>query len=232
MFHTEELQKIINQLQHAQVDGIGYFDTLLLILKLIVLCAKPVLFVICLILSLIWIPKWISYKLTPTPDNMKRYYCYFILKRKGEKYRLERKDPILQLNTIKNTDDYLKLLQKRGFLRYKITCGFSVIVLLLISPFLFTETMRFPVYVFMVVMVCILSYVYVIYHYEFELKGWEDIAKEDKLSETKDQFAEKVIKTFEEIDPNQLKDMSKKEIARILGIRVNDPYYKILISRE
>ena len=163
---------------------------------------------------------------------MKRYNCYFILKRKGEKYRLERKDPILQLNTIKNTDDYLKLLQKRGFLRYKITCGFSVIVLLLISPFLFTETMRFPVYVFMVVMVCILSYVYVIYHYEFELKGWEDIAKEDKLSETKDQFAEKVIKAFEEIDPNQLKDMSKKEIARILSIRVNDPYYQILISRE
>ena len=50
MFHTEELQKIIDQLQHAQVDGIGYFDTLLLILKLIALCAKPILFVICLIL--------------------------------------------------------------------------------------------------------------------------------------------------------------------------------------
>lgn len=231
MFHTEELQQIIDQLQHAQVDGIGYFDTLLLILKLIVLCAKPVLFVICLILSLIWIPKWISYKLTPTPDNMKRYYCYFILKCKDGKYRLRRTDPI-QFNTIKNTGDYLKLLQKRGFLRYKITCGFSVIVLLLISPFLFTETMRFPVCVFMIVMGCILSYVYVIYHYEFELKGWEDIAKEDKLSETKDQFAEKVIKAFEEIDPNQLKDMSKKEIARILSIRVNDPYYQILISRE
>lgn len=57
MFHTEELQKIIDQLQHAQVDGIGYFDTLLLILKLIALCAKPILFVICLILILIWIPK-------------------------------------------------------------------------------------------------------------------------------------------------------------------------------
>ena len=79
MFHTDELQKIIDQLQHAQVDGIGYFDTLLLILKLIALCAKPILFVICLILILIWIPKWSSYKLTPTPDNMKRYNCYFIL---------------------------------------------------------------------------------------------------------------------------------------------------------
>ena len=123
MFHTEELQKIIDQLQHAQVDGIGYFDTLLLILRLIALCAKPILFVICLILILIWIPKWISYKLTPTPDNMKRYNCYFILKCKNGKYRLQRDSP-LQFNTIKYTSDYLKLLCKRGFLRYKITCVF------------------------------------------------------------------------------------------------------------
>lgn len=231
MFHTEELQKIIDQLQHAQVDGTGYFDTLLLILKLIALCAKPILFVICLILILIWIPKWISYKLTPTPDNMKRYNCYFILKCKNGKYRLQRDSP-LQFNTIKYTSDYLKLLCKRGFLRYKITCVFSVIVSLLISPFFFSEIMRFPAYAFMIVMGSVLLYVYVVYDYESELKGWEDIAKEDKLSETKDQFAEKVIKAFEEIDANQLKDMSKKEIARILGIRVNDPYYKILISRE
>ena len=232
MFHTEELQKIIDQLQHAQVDGIGYFDTLLLILKLIALCAKPVLFVICLILILIWIPKWISYKLTPTPDNMKRYYCNFILKSKDGKYRLRRTDSKLKFNTIKYTDDYQKLLHKRGFLRYKITCVFSVIVLLLISPFFFTETMRFPAYVFMIVIGIVLLYVYVVYNYEFELKCWEDIAKEDKLSETKNQFAEKVIKAFEEIDLNQLKDMSKKEIVRILSIKVNDPYYQILISRE
>lgn len=35
MFHTEELQQIIDQLQHAQGSGLGYFDTLLLIFKLI-----------------------------------------------------------------------------------------------------------------------------------------------------------------------------------------------------
>lgn len=150
-FTPKNCKKIIDQLQHAQVDGIGYFDTLLLILKLIALCAKPILFVICLILILIWIPKWISYKLTPTPDNMKRYNCYFILKCKNGKYRLQRDSP-LQFNTIKYTSDYLKLLCKRGFLRYKITCVFSVIVSLLISPFFFSEIMRFPAYAFMIVM--------------------------------------------------------------------------------
>jgi hypothetical protein len=38
MFQTDELVKIINQLQHA--DGMGYFETLGLILKLLGLCSR------------------------------------------------------------------------------------------------------------------------------------------------------------------------------------------------
>ena len=41
MFQTDELVKIINQLQHA--DGMGYFETLRLILKLLGLCVGPVM---------------------------------------------------------------------------------------------------------------------------------------------------------------------------------------------
>lgn len=42
MFQTDELVKIINQLQHA--DGMGYFETLGLILKLLGLCVGPVIY--------------------------------------------------------------------------------------------------------------------------------------------------------------------------------------------
>ena len=201
MFHTEELQQIIDQLQHAQGSGLGYFDTLLLIFKLIGLCAGPTLFVISLIVILVLGPKWISYKLTPVSDTMKLYDYHFVLKRKKDKDFLKPSD-------WEESRDYEKLLCKRGFLRYKITCGFSVIVLLLLSPFLFNDHTKvlFGIFTF-----C--------------------IAKENSVNKTeiRNQFCEKIQEAFKTIDTKKLKHMDKYEIEQIINAAVNDRYCKAVI---
>lgn len=52
MFHTEELKQVIDQLQSSHGASLGYFDTLLLITKLIGLCAGPILFVFAVLCSI------------------------------------------------------------------------------------------------------------------------------------------------------------------------------------
>ena len=221
MFHTEELQQIIDQLQHAQGSGLGYFDTLLLIFKLIGLCAGPTLFVISLIVILVWGPKWISYKLTPVPDTMKLYDYHFVLKRKKDTDFLKPFD-------YEESRDYEKLLCKRGFLRYKITCGFSVIVLLLLSPFLFNDHTKvlFGIFAFSIIVGLVLTFLCC-----NSCDDWSDIAKEDSVNKTeiRSQFCEKIQEAFTTIDPKKLKDIDNHEIEQTINAAVNDRYYKCVI---
>ena len=222
MFHTEELQQIIDQLQHAQGSGLGYFDTLLLIFKLIGLCAGPPLFVISLIVILVWGPKWISYKLTPVPDTMKLYDYHFVLKRKKDTDFLKPFD-------YEESRDYEKLLCKRGFLRYKITCGFSVIVLLLLSPFLFNDHTKvlFGIFAFSIIVGLVLTLFCC-----NSCDDWSDIAKEDSVNKTeiRSQFCEKIQEAFTTIDTKKLKDIDNHEIEQTINAAVNDRYYKCVIA--
>jgi hypothetical protein len=228
MFHTEELQQIIDQLQHAQGSGLGYFDTLLLIFKLIGLCAVPTLFVISLIVILVLGPKWISYKLTPVSDTMKLYDYYFVLKRKKDKYFLKPSD-------LEESRDYEKLLCKRGFLRYKITCGFSVIVLLLLSPFLFNDHTKvlFGIFTFCIIVGLVLTLFFC--NDSFGCDDWSDIAKENPVNkaEIRSQFREKIQEAFKTIDTKKLKDIDNHkinhEIEQTINATVNDRYYKAVI---
>lgn len=229
MFHTEELQQIIDQLQHAQGSGLGYFDTLLLIFKLIGLCAGPTLFVISLIVILVWGPKWISYKLTPVSDTMKLYDYHFVLKRKKDKYFLKPSD-------WEESCDYEELLCKRGFLRYKITCGFSVIVLLLLSPFLFNDHTKvlFGIFTFCIIVGLVLTLLCC--NDSFGCDNWSDIAKENPVNkaEIRSQFREKIQEAFTTIDTKKLKDIDNHEInheiEQTINATVNDRYYKAVIS--
>ena len=224
MFHTEELQQIIDQLQHAQGSGLGYFDTLLLIFKLIGLCAGPTLFVISLIVILVWGPKWISYKLTPVSDTMKLYDYHFVLKRKKDKYFLKPSD-------WEESRDYEKLLCKRGFLRYKITCGFSVIVLLLLSPFLFNDHTKvlFDIFTFSIIIGLVLTLFCC--NDSFGCDDWSDIAKKNPVNKAENsQFREKIQEAFKTIDTKKLKDIDNHEIEQTINATVNDRYYKAVIS--
>lgn len=228
MFHTEELQQIIDELQHAQGSGLGYFDTLLLIFKLIGLCAGPALFVISLIVILVWGPKWISYKLTPVSDTMKLYDYHFILKRKKDKYFLKPSD-------WEESRDYEKLLCKRGFLRHKITCGFSVIVLLLLSPFLFNDHTKvlFGIFTFSIIIGLVLTLLCC--NDSFGCDDWSDIAKENPVNkaEIRSQFREKIQEAFTTIDTKKLKDIDNHEInheiEQTINATVNDRYHKAVI---
>lgn len=224
MFHTEELQQIIDQLQHAQGSGLGYFDTLLLIFKLIGLCAGPTLFVISLIVILVLGPKWISYKLTPVSDTMKLYDYHFVLKRKKDKDFLKPSD-------WEESRDYEKLLCKRGFLRYKITCGFSVIVLLLLSPFLFNDHTKvlFGIFTFCIIVGLVLTLFFC--NDSFGCYDWSDIANENSVNKTeiRNQFCEKIQEAFKTIDTKKLKHMDKYEIEQIINAAVNDRYCKAVI---
>lgn len=226
MFQTEELQQIIDQLQHAQGSGLGYFDTLLLIFKLIGLCAGPILFVISLIVILVWGPKWISYKLTPVSDTMKLYDYHFSLKRKKDKYFLKPSD-------WEESRDYEKLLCKRGFLRYKITCGFSVIVLLLLSPFLFNDHTKdlFGIFTFSIIVGLVITLFCC--NDSFGCDDWSDIAtKENPVNkaEIRSQFCEKIQEAFTTIDTKKFKDIDNHEIEQTINATVNDRYYKAVIS--
>lgn len=65
MFHTEELKQVIDQLQSSNGASLGYFDTLLLITKLIGLCAGPILFVFAVFAVLYFVPKYLPQILIP-----------------------------------------------------------------------------------------------------------------------------------------------------------------------
>lgn len=225
MFHTEELKQVIDQLQSSHGASLGYFDTLLLITKLIGLCAGPILFVISLIVILVWGPKWISYKLTPVSDTMKLYDYHFILKRKKDKYFLKPSD-------WEESRDYEKLLCKRGFLRYKITCGFSVIVLLLLSPFLFNDHTKdlFGIFTFSIIVGLVITLLCC--NDSFGCDDWSDIAKENPVNkaEIRSQFCEKIQEAFKTIDAKKLKDIDNHEIEQTINATVNDRYYKTVIS--
>lgn len=74
MFHTEELKQVIDQLQSSHGASLGYFDTLLLITKLIGLCAGPILFVFAVFAVLYFVPKYLPQILIPLEKDMKPYY--------------------------------------------------------------------------------------------------------------------------------------------------------------
>lgn len=77
MFQTDELVKIINQLQHA--DGMGYFETLGLILKLLGLCVGPVMIIVAAIAIEYFLPKLVAKRFVSVPNDFKQYnifiYC-------------------------------------------------------------------------------------------------------------------------------------------------------------
>jgi hypothetical protein len=66
MFQTERLQQIIDQLRNA--EGMGYFDTLKLVLQLIGIFIGPVLILAVLIFIWIKLPRFLSVKMTRTED--------------------------------------------------------------------------------------------------------------------------------------------------------------------
>ena len=170
-------------------------------------------------------PKWISYKLTPVSDTMKLYDYHFVLKRKKDKYFLKPSD-------WEESRDYEKLLCKRGFLRYKITCGFSVIVLLLLSPFLFNDHTKvlFGIFTFSIIIGLVLTWFFC--NDMFGYDDWSDIAKENPVNkaEIRSQFREKIQEAFTTIDTKKLKDIDNHEIDQTINTTVNDRYYKAVIS--
>lgn len=66
MFQTEKLTQIIDQLRNA--EGMGYFDTLKLVLQLIGIFIGPVLVLAVLIFIWIKLPRFLSVKMTRTED--------------------------------------------------------------------------------------------------------------------------------------------------------------------
>ena len=66
MFQTEKLTQIIDQLRNT--EGMGYFDTLKLVLQLIGIFIGPVLILAVLIFIWIKLPRFLSVKMTRTED--------------------------------------------------------------------------------------------------------------------------------------------------------------------
>ena len=109
MFHTEELKQVIDQLQSSHGASLGYFDTLLLITKLIGLCAGPILFVFAVFAVLYFVPKYLPQILIPLEKDMKPYYflCSW-----GDQNLND-----LHFEGIRFTKKYKAILEKRGHLR-------------------------------------------------------------------------------------------------------------------
>lgn len=147
MFHTEELKQVIDQLQSSHGASLGYFDTLLLIAKLIGLCAGPILFVFAVFAVLYFVPKYLPQILIPLEKDMNPYYflCSWGYKNLND----------LHFEGIRFTKKYKAILEKRGHLRYQITTVLSLIACFLLSPFLFVSFGTMLTYI---TVVCIFLY--------------------------------------------------------------------------
>lgn len=222
MFQTEQLQKVIDQLQHT--DGLGYFDTLFLILKLIGLCAGPILLLLGVIVIAVFAPRWISYKLTPVLDGIKLYEYSFTYDKK--------KSSIEPLGCLISYE-YRMLLEKRGLICYKLYWIILPIALLLLSPFIFNEFTKWIFWIACFVPATKLIIIYV------GIKGlsdtdWSKIAKKNKVDEyevTKP-FCDNVIKVFATIDSDKLKEINSKELEQYLNAEVDDRYCNVFITEK
>ena len=222
MFQTEQLQKVIDQLQHT--DGLGYFDTLFLILKLIGLCAGPILLLLGVIVIAVFAPRWISYKLTPVLDGIKLYEYSFTYDKK--------KSNIEPLGCIISYE-YRMLLEKRGLICYKLYWIILPIALLLLSPFIFNEYTEWIFWIFCFIPAVILAIIYV------EIKGsrdsdWSILAKQNKIDkyEVTKPFCDNVIKAFTAMDSDKLKEINSKELEQYLNVEVDDRYCNVFITEK
>lgn len=222
MFQTEQLQKVIDQLQHT--DGLGYFDTLFLILKLIGLCAGPILLLLGVIVIAVFAPRWISYKLTPVLDGIKLYEYSFTYDKK--------KSSIEPLGCLISYE-YSMLLEKRGLICYKLYWIILPIALLLLSPFIFNEYTEWIFWIFCFIPAVILAIIYV------EIKAsrdsdWSILAKQNKIDkyEVTKPFCDNVIKVFATIDSDKLKEINSKELEQYLNAEVDDRYCNVFITEK
>ena len=210
MFQTEQLQKVIDQLQHT--DGLGYFDTLFLILKLIGLCAGPILLLLGVIVIAVFAPRWISYKLTPVLDGIKLYEYSFTYDKK------------------KRNIEPLGCLISYEYQLYWIILP---IVLLLLSPFIFNEFTEWIFWIFCFIPAVILAIIYT------EIKGlrdfdWSILAKQNKIDkyEVTKPFCDNIIKVFTAMDSDKLKEMTSKELEQYLNAEVDDRYCNVFITEK
>lgn len=127
MFQTEQLTQIINELQHA--EGKGYFETLSLIFKLIGLCIGPVLLIIASVFIMLWLPQFISVKMTPF-DNIPMVLSV----------RQNTKNQDWEIGYVMyEYQQYEDMSRKRARIRVSVQVVTGVIMFLLLSPFLFVN---------------------------------------------------------------------------------------------
>lgn len=128
MFQTEKLTQIIDQLRNT--EGIGYFDTLKLVLQLIGIFIGPVLILAVLIFIWIKLPRFLSVKMTRTEDIPVEIGIKQNPKKKSWKIKY----------VCWYGDAFKKRLDKRQTIETAAKWILAIPVCLILSPFLFVTT--------------------------------------------------------------------------------------------
>lgn len=161
MFQTERLQQIIDQLRNA--EGMGYFDTLKLVLQLIGIFIGPVLILAVLIFIWIKLPRFLSVKMTRTEDIPVEIGIKQNPKKKSWKIKY----------VCWYGDAFKKRLDKRQTIETAAKWILAIPVCLILSPFLFVTT---GLLILIVLIYCaILLYLLV----ATSLEVWGDVLDEE-----------------------------------------------------
>ena len=214
MFQTDELVKIINQLQHAA--GMGYFETLGLILKLLGLCVGPVMIIVAAIAIEYFLPKLVAKRFVSVPNDYKQYNIFIYCDQ--DKNRFEH-------CCTRMTEDLLQYLNKQEKFRIITSWILIPIITLFLSPILF---ININVTIILVFVFCV----------ALLIKGYNtwtvfdsnsiDIAPDYKRYKEKGyklgQKAEYVCRELnkEYPDPTKISDTDKEECAKRIKEKLED----------
>ena len=161
MFQTERLQQIIDQLRNA--EGMGYFDTLKLVLQLIGIFIGPVLVLAVLIFIWIKLPRFLSVKMTRTED---------IPVAIGIKQNQKKKSWKIKYVCL-YSDAFKKRLDKRQTIETAAKWILAIPVCLILSPLLFvTEGL-----LILIVLIYCAILLYLLVATSFEV--WGDVLDEE-----------------------------------------------------
>lgn len=162
MFQTEKLTQIIDQLRNA--EGMGYFDTLKLVLQLIGIFIGPVLVLAVLIFIWIKLPRFLSVKMTRTED---------IPVAIGIKQNQKKKSWKIKYVCL-YSDAFKKRLDKRQTIETAAKWILAIPVCLILSPLLFvTEGL-----LILIVLIYCAILLYLLVATSFEV--WGDVLDEEQ----------------------------------------------------
>lgn len=223
MFHAEKIQQIINQLQHA--DGMGYFDTLLLILKLVSLCIVPLLFVIAMVGIAYIVPVLVSTHMKPTLTDI-QYEIRITHRKKYFEY----------VETVPCNGDLVRFkLKEQGLCRFIIQSVMNLFLILMLSPLIFTENDIFEFIFIFAVIVCLsffMSGLSLSEKYFPEIThSWDEIAPQRKqLQKETNRIALRTKEAIHSVDNDYRVKETKDKLTILRTLLENDKCSVVVLN--